>query len=389
MTRPLFYSDIKAMTSDNETLSAVALSCINNHCAAVWKRLYGTYGSATAIIEHRHEVMSMPNGIPSSVAEGLRDVEAALDHAHKVMEFGRTHKISTLLLNDADYPLRLAACDDAPLVLFYRGTAQLNQAKVISVVGTRECTAYGKDMLRRFIRELHELCPQVLVVSGLAYGIDVNAHRYALEEGYDTVGVLAHGLDTIYPASHRQVAAQMVLHGGLLTEYVMGQKIDKYSFLRRNRIVAGISDATIIVESRIRGGGMKTVELANGYGRRVFAFPGYATQACSEGCNSLIHDGRATILLSAESFVKDMGWNVACEPVSSGKSGGEGQLFQELTDNEAKVADLLYADNDKTVDAISDACAMSVMDVSCALFTLEMKGLVRSMSGNVWHLLNS
>lgn len=291
--------------------------------------------------------------------------------------------IRALCLDDDDYPQRLRDCADAPVLLYYKGTAELNQQYVLNIVGTRHCTAYGQDLVRRFVSDLKRLCPQVLIVSGLAYGIDICAHRNALEQGYDTVGVLAHGLDQIYPPRHRDTAVEMVKRGGLLTEYMSQTEALPNNFRQRNRIVAGISDATILVESAVKGGGLITCRIAQEYGRDVFAFPGNVGQPYSEGCNLMIRNNTAALITSAEDFVGAMGW----QTVGSRPDAVERQLFPDLTADEQRVVLLLQETNDLQLNLISVKTNISIGQLTALLFSLEMKGVVRPMAGGTYHLL--
>ena len=296
------------MNINQETLYAVALTRINYFNVATSLQLYRKLGSATNIMEHRHDIRAvLPDATPRLI-KALKDISDAMRRAEKELEFDESHRIKPLVFNDDDYPQRLRECEDAPLVVYYRGTADLNKQRIISVVGTRHCTVYGQEIISKFISQLKELCPDVLVVSGLAYGVDIQAHRNALKNGFETVGVLAHGLDYLYPTAHRDTATEMLKQGGLLTEFMTSTNADKINFVRRNRIIAGTADATIVVESAAHGGGLITADIANSYGREVFAFPGNIGMPYSEGCNNLIRDNKAALITSAEDFVKTMGW---------------------------------------------------------------------------------
>jgi DNA processing protein len=328
----------------------------------------------------------MPDCSPRLV-QTLTNWDEALKRAAVEMEFITSHGIKALTLNDDDYPARLRECPDAPIVLYYKGSADLNQHRVINMVGTRRCTTYGQDLVRRFLTRLHELCPQVLVVSGLAYGIDICAHRQSLACGYETVGVLAHGLDTIYPAHHRETAADMVRQGGLLTEYVTQTEPLPNNFRQRNRIVAGMSDATIVVESAVRGGALITARVAQDYGRDVMAFPGAVGAPYSEGCNNLIRDSRASLIASADDFVAAMGWQADTQRVQAEANGIERQLFPDLTPEEQAVVDLLQHNNDLQLNILSVKSNIPVGKLTALLFQLEMKGVVRPLAGGSFHLL--
>ena len=257
---------------------------------------------------------------------------------------------------------------------------------VVSIVGTRHATAYGQDLIRRFIADLRQQCPQVLVVSGLAYGVDICAHREALDRGYETIGVLAHGLDTLYPPLHRSTADQMLTQGGLLTEYTTSSRIDKQNFVRRNRIVAGMADATVLVESAAHGGGLITTRIAREYNRDVFAFPGAVGAPYSEGCNQLIRDNGAALITSASDFVKAMGWQNDAQLSAAKQQGIERQLFPDLTPEEERVVDVLRRQNDLQINMLSVQTGIAAGRITAILFSLEMKGIVKTMAGGTYHL---
>ena len=235
--------------------------------------------------------------------------------------------------------------------------------------------------------ELRGLCPQVLIVSGLAYGVDICAHREALANGYPTVGVLAHGLDQIYPYRHRETAAQMLNHGGLLTEFMSQTNADKPNFVRRNRIVAGMADAVILVESAAKGGGLITAEIAQSYARSVFAFPGNVGQPYSEGCNNLIRDNGAGLISSAQDFVKAMGWWEETHRQQAFADGIERNLFPDLTTEEQQVVSLLKESNDLQLNIITVKTGIPIGRLTALLFQLEMKGVVKPLAGGMYHLL--
>ena len=345
--------------------------------------LYRTLGGGQAVYEHRNDIGDvMPEATPR-LRESMKNGDDALHRAAAEMEFMQKGGVRALCLDDEDYPQRLRECADAPVVVFYKGTSDLNQQYVVDMVGTRHCTPYGQDLVRRFISDLRRLCPQVLIVSGLAYGIDICAHRNALEQGYETVGVLAHGLDQIYPPRHRDTAVEMVKNGGLLTEYMSQTEALPNNFRQRNRIVAGMSDATILVESAVKGGGLITCRIAQEYGRDVFAFPGNVGQPYSEGCNLMIRNNTAALITSAEEFVEAMGW----QTMTDRPEVIERQLFPDLTEEERRVVMLLQDTNDLQLNLISVKTNISIGQLTALLFSLEMKGVVRPMAGGTYHLL--
>ena len=253
----------------NEQLNSMALTLCPGIGHVGAKRLVEALGSATQVFERRTEIPQLVPEAHQAVVDALNCPEA-FERAKRELEFVEKNNIACLTLTDEDYPSRLRECPDAPLVLFFKGNCNLNAMHVVSMVGTRRATQYGKDFCDSFVRDLAQLCPDALVVSGLAYGIDIHSHRASLAHGLPTVGVLAHGLDRIYPSVHRKTAVDMLQRGGLLTEYLTETNPDPYNFVSRNRIVAGMADATLVVESANKGGSLITADLANGYNRDCF-----------------------------------------------------------------------------------------------------------------------
>ncbi len=371
----------------NETFYAMALTRISNFNYATALELYRTIGSAQQIFEHRNEIGDILKDCSPRLMEALKDWSEPMKRAEAELQFMQENQIRALTLSDDDYPQRLCECPDAPIVLYYRGNADLNLAKVINIVGTRQMTAYGGDLIRRFITDLRRHCPEVLIVSGLAYGVDICAHRQALAEGYPTVGVMAHGLDQIYPYRHRDTAAQMLTQGGLLTEFMSQTNADKPNFVRRNRIVAGMSDACIVVESAAKGGGLITAEIAQSYNRAVFAFPGSVGMPYSEGCNNLIRDNVAALISGADDFVKAMGWQDETVRRQVLADGIERDLFPDLSPEEQKVVSLLQETNDLQLNVLSVKSGFPIGQLTALLFQLEMKGVVKPFAGGMYHLL--
>lgn len=373
--------------NEQEIFYAMAMTRLTNFNFQQALELYKTVGSAQQIYEHRNEIGDVVEDCAPRLVEALKDWDEPMKRAEFELQYMHEHGIRALTLDSDDYPQRLKECIDAPIVLYYKGNADLNQAKIINIVGTRRCTQYGSDLIRHFIDSLRQYCPEVLIVSGLAYGVDICAHRQALECGYQTVGVLAHGLDQIYPYRHRETAAEMVTHGGLLTEFMTQTNADKPNFVRRNRIVAGISDACIVVESAAKGGGLITAEIAQSYDRAVFAFPGAVGMAFSEGCNNLIRDNVAGLISSAEDFVNAMGWHDEQLRQQSYADGIERNLFPDLSPDEQKIVDLLQQTNDLQLNILSVKCGIPISQLVALLFQLEMKGVVKPLAGGMYHLL--
>ena len=348
-------------------------------------RLMEAAGSATTIFSNAKNLKDIVPDVSQKVIDAIVNCDV-LRLCEAEIRFAEKNGIRCLTLNDEDYPSRLRECDDAPLLLFYRGTANLNSLHIINLVGTRHATEYGKEICQRFISELRDIMSDIIIVSGLAYGIDINAHRAALQYGMDTVGVLAHGLDRIYPAVHRRTATEMLNHGGLLTEYPSGTNPDRQNFIKRNRIVAGMSDATIVVESAAKGGALITADIAESYNRDCFAFPGRIGDEFSIGCNALIRNNRATLLQSAEELVKAMNWDYT--PTSSPREGIQRQLFPDLTPEEELVTSQLEKNPDGLqINTIVVNTNIPINRMTGILFEMEMKGIVRALAGGVYKLV--
>jgi DNA processing protein len=372
---------------DQEIFYTMALTRLTNFNYQQALELYKAVGSAQLLYEHRNEIGDIIKDASPRLKEAIKDWNEPMKRAEAELRFMEEHRIRALTLTSDDYPQRLMECPDAPIIVYYTGNADLNQAKIVSIVGTRQVTQYGQDLIRRFMSELRGFCPQVLIVSGLAYGVDINAHRRALENDYETVGVLAHGLDQIYPYRHRDTAAQMLNHGGLLTEFMTQTNADKPNFVRRNRIVAGMADAVILVESAAKGGGLITAEIAQSYARAVFAFPGNVGQPYSEGCNNLIRDNGAGLISNASDFVKAMGWMDETLRQQANTDGIERNLFPDLSPEEEQVVSLLQQTNDLQLNIITVKTGIPIGRLTALLFQLEMKGVVKPMAGGMYHLL--
>lgn len=375
------------MDNSQEIINTIALTRINYFSLARMLELYRRLGSATAVIDHRDNIRDVLPDATQRLIDALKDVSEPLRRAEAELEYDEAHGITPLTMNDTRYPSRLRECDDAPLMLFYKGTADLNRARVLSIVGTRHCTSYGQDLIRRFCDDLRQICPDVLIISGLAYGVDICAHRNALRSGFDTAAVLAHGLDTLYPSSHRDTAREMLTQGGLITEFLTGTNADKVNFVRRNRIVAGMADATLLVESASHGGGLITTGIAQSYGRDVFAFPGAVGMTYSEGCNNLIRNNGAALITCAADLAAAMTWDNDSALRDARQQGIERQLFPELTDDEQLIVSTLTKTNDMQVNMLAVRTGIPVQRMSALLFSLEMKGVVKMYAGGTYHLL--
>lgn len=372
------------MISEEEQMHSIALNLVPGvgHIGA--KRLVDGMKSATDVFRLRKELPDCMPEVNRRVVEALNCPEA-IARAEQEMAFIQKNRICCLTLNDENYPSRLRECEDAPIALFFKGNADLNALRIINMVGTRHATDYGAQVCASFLCDLKALCPDMLIVSGLAYGIDIHAHREALNNELSTVGVLAHGLDRIYPSLHRKTAVDMLERGGLLTEFLTGTNPDRHNFVSRNRIVAGMCDATIVVESAPKGGSLITAELAEGYHRDCFAFPGRVNDEYSKGCNQLIRDNRASLLLSAEDFVLAMGWSTSSHPVKA--ENVQRSLFLDLSEEEQKVVSILQKLGNLQINTLVVEADISVQKMNAILFELEMKGVIRVSAGGMYQLL--
>lgn len=370
--------------NSNEQLAALALTLCPGvgHIGA--KRLVDAMGSATEVFARREELPRLIPGTTAGVVKAL-DCPEAFARAERELEFVEKNALTCLTLKDEAYPSRLRECEDAPLVLFYKGNCDLNRLRIISMVGTRQATEYGKQFCADFLHDLSELSPHVLVVSGLAYGIDIHAHRAAIANNLATVAVLAHGLDRIYPHVHRKTAVDMLQNGGLLTEYLTDTTPDRHNFISRNRIVAGMADATIVVESATKGGSLITAELAESYNRDCFAVPGRINDTASAGCNRLIRDNRAALIQSAEEFVKAMGWTPVAKETKP--EAVQRDLFPNLSAEEELIVRILARQGDIHINTLVVEANIPVHRMSALLFELEMKGVVKALVGGSYRLL--
>ena len=369
--------------TDQELLYTMALTLALRQQSKHQRTLLQELGSATAVYENRRDLSKMLEHVSERMSEALADMDALLPRCEQELTYARDHHIQILCLQDGEhYPTRLSLCDDAPLILYALGNADLNAQHIVSIVGTRRCTERGRELCEHLARGIAEKVPGTLIVSGLAYGIDVAAHRAALAQGLPTVGVLAHGLDEIYPRTHRQTAIEMLSAGGLLTEFMSHTPIDRLNFLQRNRIVAGLADAAIIVESPARGGSLNTARLAGDYNREVFTFPGRPTDMTSEGCNLLIRRNAATLITSVNDLLTDLGWSTREE-----QADGQTTLFPDLTAEEQAIVDALQKQNDEmTLTDLANALQMPTYQVMSILINLEMKEVVKLLAGSRVHL---
>ncbi len=356
----------------------IALTLINGVGPLIAKKLLQYFDSAEAIFSASQKQLLQIDGIGKKIAESILSTNA-LELAEKELEFIDKHKIQVLFQEDENYPKRLKNCYDAPLLLYYKGTVSLNRQRVVSVVGTRNATAYGKMLCKQLIEVLKPY--DVLIASGLAHGVDAAAHKESLIADIPTVGVLGHGLDRIYPAGHRELAAKMIKNGGLLTEFLSGSNPDRENFPKRNRIIAGMADVTIVVEASIKGGALITAEIANSYNRDVYAFPGRVNDEFSEGCNFLIKTNRAGLINHPQDLIYYLGW----DDDTSKKEVVQMQLPLGLNKDERLVAETLQHCS-LAVDELSLQTNIAQSKLAIILLTLEMKGIIVALPGKLFKL---
>lgn len=364
----------------NETLLMMALSRVPHLSLRQQKILVDTMGSAATVWDNRKDIQDIIPRSHKRLAEGLQQMDSLIAGCRKEMEWAEGGHIQCIPYTDPRYPRRLRDCDDPPMVLFYRGTADLNARHILSIVGTRQITGYGRDVIARLVRDLAQECPDIVIVSGLAYGVDIYSHRAALENKLETVAVLAHGLDQIYPTLHRPTAIQMLAQGGLLTEFPSATPVDKFNFVQRNRIVAGCSDATIVIESAAKGGSLITAELAQDYGREVFAVPGRITDQYSAGCNKLIDNNGAHALLDARSLLDTLGWS-STKATSGETSADDLPPVPGLSAEEQTIVNALQGHDRYETNQLSRQTGIPIGKLSGILLSMEMKGIVSNLPG--------
>ncbi|HEY1871574.1 MAG TPA: DNA-processing protein DprA [Chitinophagaceae bacterium] len=364
-----------------QLLYQLALAEVPNIGCVQSKILIQHFGDAEKIFNANRSTLEKIEGIGTVRANSIKNFHDFLK-AEEEIKFIEKFKIKPLFITDKEYPQRLLNCYDSPTILFYKGVADLNAPKIISIVGTRTHTDYSKKIADKLIEDLSS--QNILIVSGMAYGVDAFAHKAAVKNNLPTVGVLAHGLDQIYPSDHSNLAKDMLKNGGgLLTEFRSKTNPDKHNFPTRNRIVAGMSDATIVIESGIKGGSMVTAELANGYNKDVFAFPGKVTDNKSAGCNYLIKSNKAMLLTDAQQLVEIMGWE---EKKQKSKVKSQKEIFIELTGDEKIIIDILKEKEVVHIDEINLRTGLNSSAIAAAILNLELQNVVSGLPGKIYKL---
>jgi DNA processing protein len=362
-----------------DLLYQIALTLIPNVGCVQAKILIENCGTVENIFKAKKKDLSAIENIGSVRANNIKSFQD-FSAAEEEIKFIEKYKIQPLFITDKSYPQRLLHCYDAPTLLYYRGNANLNTSKIISVIGTRNNTDYGKQVTEKLLNDLKE--QNVLIVSGLAFGIDAIAHKSALQNNMETVAVLAHGLHTIYPRQHKTLAKEIIQHGGLLTEFRNGIKPDRFNFPQRNRIVAGIADATIVIETAVKGGSIITAELANNYNRDVFALPGKTTDAKSAGCNYLIQNNKAVLFTDAKELMESLGWQA--KKISKKE---QAELFIELSDGEKIIISILKEKDVTHIDEINIRSNLSSSSIAAAILNLELQNVIAGLPGKMYKIL--
>ena len=342
------------------------------------RKLVSHFGNVEAIFHEPYRNLIKIPGIGSEIAKYITG-RSYLDVAEKEVDYITKNNIKSYFYLDNNYPFRLRQCDDSPVIFFFMGNSDLNAAKILSVVGTRNATSRGREICEKIIGGLAAGHPDLIIVSGLAYGIDIASHKAALANNLQTIGVLGHGFKTTYPSIHASTAKTMVKNGGLLTDFLSDALPERNNFLKRNRIIAGISDATLVVESGIKGGALITADIANSYNRDVFAVPGRPDDQWSAGCNNLIRNNKAALTESSDDIEYFLNW----KPDKS-KPPIQRTLFSDLDDNEKLIYELIVKNNELTIDSICRSLEIPVFKLSSLLLQMEFKGLVKCYPGNLY-----
>lgn len=365
--------------TETELFSLLALQSVEGVGDIVAKKLISHFGSAEFVLQAKSHQLAAIDGIGAILFKNLKNPNI-YQRAESELQFIQDNSISVSYYQEDGYPDRLKHCIDGPLLLFSAGLIDLTNPKIISIVGTRQITSQGIDFCRKLIEELAPLNP--LIVSGFAYGVDIIAHQAAMDHGLQTIGVLAHGLNQVYPKTHKKYMAKMERNGGFLSEFWSNSNPDKENFVRRNRIVAGMSEATIVIESAEKGGSLITANMANDYNRDVFAVPGRVTDKYSQGCNSLIKTQKAQLLTSAADLIYHLNWDLKTNSKSVQK-----QLFVVLDPEEQKIYDFLLQTGKELLDTIALSCDFPIFKVSSILLNMELKGVIRPLPGKLFEAI--
>ena len=364
--------------NSEKLLAVLRLQATKNVGDILAKKLITAVGSVENVFKEKPHVLHKINGIGTQVTQHLFD-KNNLKRAEEELNYIQQNNIAFSYFLEDDYPQNLKHCVDAPILIFKDGNLNLNNDKIISIVGTRNMSSYGRDFCNQLIEDLKEYNP--IIVSGFAYGVDICAHKASIKNNLQTIAVLAHGLEEIYPKTHKKYIHEVNNNGGFMTEFWHDEQPMRENFLKRNRIVAGISKATIIIESAEKGGSLVTADIANSYNRDVFALSGRATDIYSKGCNNLIKNNQAHLLTSAEDIVKMLNWDIRQAAVPK-----QEKLFVELNSSEQKIYDYLQQNGKQLLDDIAINCELPIYQLSSILIQLELKGVVKPLPGKMFEV---
>lgn len=368
------------MMTNEELLAVLRLQATKNIGDVIAKKLIGVFGSAEAVFKQKPLFVTKVNGVGTYVAEQLFKTEY-IKKAEQELNYILKNNIEFTYFLEDDYPENLKNCIDSPILIFKKGNLSYNNKRIISVVGTRNITNYGKEFTEKLITDLKHYKP--VIVSGFAFGCDIAAHKAAMDNDLQTIAVLAHGLDRIYPGVHKKYVDKVCQNGGFLTEFWHKEEPLRENFLKRNRIVAGISQATIVVESAEKGGSLVTADIANSYNKDVFALSGRYYDPYSKGCNNLIKNNKAHLLSSAEDIVKMLNWDIETKPKKQLK---QMELFVNLNETEQKIYDYLQQNGKQLLDLIAIDCEIPVHRLSSLLISMELKGVVKPLPGKMFEV---
>lgn len=365
--------------NEQELFYVLALQKVELVGDIVAKKLINHIGNAQDVFKAKPSLLSSIDGIGSVLIQNLKN-DQVFKKAEAELKFITQNNIDTAFFKDDNYPEKLKHCIDGPVLLFTTGNINLANRKIISIVGTRQITPQGTEFCKKLITDLVPLDP--IIVSGFAYGVDIVAHQAAMENNLQTIGVVAHGLNQIYPSAHKKYVPKMEENGGFMTEFWSSSNPDKENFVRRNRVVAGMSEATIVIESADKGGSLITANMANDYNRDVFAVPGRTTDKYSQGCNNLIKTQKANLLTSAADLIYILNWDIEEKPKAIQK-----QLFVSLNDEEQKVYDFLQQNGKELMDIIALRCDFPIFKISGILLNMELKGVIRPLPGKLFETI--
>ncbi len=363
-------------------LSQVALTLIPGIGNIITKTLLSHFGSADSVFKSNKSKLIKVPGIGEKTASSILAFKN-FKEAERIISDCEKHSIDLLFLTDERFPKRLNECVDSPILLFYKGNADLNNSKILGIVGTRQSTSYGEEFIEKLLAEVAPHSP--LIISGLAYGIDIATHKEALKNKLPTVGVMASGMDIIYPSSHRKYAHQMLENGGILSEYTIGTQPDAHRFPARNRIIAGMADAILVVEASEKGGALITAEIANNYNREVFALPGNVTSKTSQGCNNLIKYHKAQILTSGLDIEYYLNWEIG--KVNQLPEEEDRRWLEKLNNEERNIVQtIIDANNYIQIDELSWKTNIPLNFLATHLLNLEFNGIVKQMPGKFFRI---